>query len=344
MSDGGFTGTPYAFVGSTDGFIRTFAVNLATGALTAVSQTDGGIRPSFLAISPDRRFLYAANETNVGTISAFTIGDGGVVGFINSQSSQGSGPAHVGIDHTGRWVFSSNYGSGDVAVLPVVDGGLQPFSAKDKPGTNAHQMVIDNSNRYVFVPCKGSDVVAQYLFNADAGTLTANAVPDFGTDAGAGPRHLAFHPTNEQLAYLVNELNSTIQALLLTRATGRLSAIQPPLSTLPAGFTGQNTGAEVQVHPNGKFVYASNRGHDSIAIFSSHPQSGALTLVGHQSTGGQKPRMFSIDPTGRWLYVGNETSNAINLFEIDGTSGLLSPRGVVANLPAPQFIEVVFLP
>ncbi|MFL5318023.1 MAG: lactonase family protein, partial [Myxococcaceae bacterium] len=343
LPDAGPVSTPYAFVGSTDGLIRVYRVDLDAGTFfTPPSTTDGGARPSFLAISPDKRSLFACNEANTGTISAFSIGDGGALTFENKVSSGGSGPAHVATDRTGRWVLSSNYTSGDVAVLPVVDGGLGAAVSTDSPGNNAHQMVTDLSNRYAFVPLKGSSKVAQYLFNKTTGAITANAVPALATDAGAGPRHLAFHP-NGKWVYLVNENASTVQALFLTGATGELSDMQT-LSTLPAGFTGQNTGGEIQVHPNGNFVYVSNRGHDSIAIFSVNQTSGHLTLVGHSPSGGQSPRMFSIDPTGTRMFVGDELTNSIQAFSIDPISGLLSPLGEAAAVPTPQFVEIVFLP
>ncbi len=345
--DAGVPGVPFVYVGSGNGAITVYKLDRGTGALTTQGAVDGGANPSFLAIDPGKRFLYAVNEGGApgsSFIAAFEINRGtGLLQPINRQSSQGSGPAHVSVDQTGRWVFAANYGGGTVAVLPVgVDGGLGVATDTKAAGMNAHQIQTDPSNRYVFVPCLGVNRVVQYLFNADAGTLSANATPFFGTDGGAGPRHLALHPDGK-FAYLINETNSTLQALAFDAATGRLSGLQT-VSTLPAGFTGNNTCAEVFVHPNGRFVFGSNRGDDSIVTFSVNQTTGLLTLIGHTKTGGTMPRNFAVDPAGTVLLAANQTSGTIVSFRIDVDAGTLTNLGQSKAVNSPAFVGIVELP
>lgn len=327
---------PFAFVGSQDHRIRVYSVERATAALTARSSIDAGTNPSFLALSPDTRFLYAAQEGS-STVAAYRVDpQTGALTFINRVGSQGNGPAHVAVDGSGRWVLVANYGAGSVAVYPVRDGGLGAPTDTDTPGANAHQIITDPSNRYVFVPCLGADHIAQYLFDSDAGTLTGNGVVT--TANNAGPRHLAFHPSLP-FAYLINEKDSTMTALSFNAANGKLTALQT-LSTLPAGFTGNNSTAEVQVHPNGRFVYGSNRGHQSIVVFRVNEADGRLTLVGHTPTFGTHPRHFSMDARGELLYVANLTSSNIVAFRVDSDAGTLQTISEVATPPSPSYVGI----
>ena len=260
--------------------------------------------------------------------------------FLNRVSSGGTVPAHVSVDRTGQFVFAANYNGGTIAVIPVVpDGGLAGPTQTLAPGGQAHQVLIDPTNRFLSVPCKAADQLVQYSFNA--GTLTPLTPAFMSTASGAGPRHLALHPTLPR-AYLINELGSTLQTLTIS-STGTMTSVQT-VSTLPAGFTGPNTTAEVAVHPNGRFVFGSNRGHDSIATWRVDDVTGQLTLVAHTPTGGQTPRHFSLDPSGRWLIVGNQGSNSVVLFGIDETTGALTSRGVVATVTSPAFVGFVELP
>jgi 6-phosphogluconolactonase len=241
------------------------------------------------------------------------------------------------------WVMVANYGDGTTAVLPVgADGKLGAATDTKTVGAEAHMIVADPSNQWVFVPCKGMDYVAQFRFDVNAGTLAPNATPHVPTAAGAGPRHLAFHP-NGKLAYLINENASTMTALALDPATGRLTEIETK-STLPVGFTGSNTGAEVWVHPSGKWVYGSNRGDDSIVEFAIDATTGRLTLVGHTKTGGATPRDFTLDPSGAFLYAANQGSGTITAFAIDGAQGTLAAMGAPFAATSPSFVGLVHLP
>jgi 6-phosphogluconolactonase len=331
---------PFVYVGGS-ALITVYRMNPATGALTLQSAADGGNNPSFLAVDPAARRLYAVAEGGSGRLVAYAINPtSGALTFLNSQPV-GNGPAHVEVDKTGRWVAAANYGGGSVVVLPVTDAGLGPSVDTQSPGAMAHQIVFDATNRHAVVPTLGIDAVAQYQFNALTGALTANAVPEVSTANGAGPRHLAFHPGG-RFAYLINELDDTLTAMAWDADAGRLAPLQT-LTTLPGGFNGNsNTCAEVVVHPSGAYVYGSNRGHNSIVTFAIDQGTGMMTLVGHTPTGGNTPRNFTVDPTGALMLVANQSSNNIVAFRVDG--GTLQNLGVVATPAGPAFVGVVHLP
>ena len=315
----------------------------ATGALTPAGSLPAN-QPSFMALTATR--AYAVNEGG-NKVGAYAIDQStGTLTFINDTSSSGAGPAHVSIDHGGTYALVANYGGGTAAVLPLrADGGLGAATQTVSPGTNAHEFLTDPANRFAFVPCKGSDYVAQYSFDAASGALAANPVPRVASATGAGPRHLAF-ALDGLHAYLVTEGASTLMVLAYDAATGRLSTLQT-VSTRAAGATGANTGAEVAVHPGGKFVYASNRGDDNIAVFSvasGGAQEGMVTPLAHTPTGGLTPRMFAIDPTGAWLFAANQGSSNVTTFAIDVASGLLAPEGAPLAVAQPSFIGFVALP
>lgn len=317
-------------------------MNSTSGALTLLGATNGGTNPSFLAFDVPRGRLYAVNEGN-GQIAAFELRPDAGLALLNRVSSQGAGPAHVSVDPSGRWVMAANYTGGNVAVLPVRpgDGGLGPATDTEAAGGQAHQIISDATGRFVYVPCKAANYVAQYGFDADAGALTPLTPPTVATAAGAGPRHLALHPSG-QWAFLINELDDTLTSLRVA-ADGRLTPVDTK-STLPAGFMGANTCAEVQVHPNGRFVFGSNRGHNSIVTFSVDQQTGALTLVGHAPTGGNTPRHFDVDPGGTLMLVGNQGSGTVHALRIDPSTGALTPLGQQAMVNAPAFVGLVVLP
>lgn len=328
------------FTGSSSGQLRTFAFNPVDGGLTPIGAISAGNGSSFLAIDVARGRLYATNE-GTNQIAAFALNtqDAGLQ-LINRVSSGGNGPAHVSFDRTGQFVFAANYNGGTVAVIPVVpDAGLAPPTQIITMLGQAHQIFTDPTNRFAWVPCKADDEVAQFSFNA--GTLTALNPGVMNTDAGAGPRHLALHPTQPR-AYLINELGNTLQTLEVS-AAGTLTPVQQ-VTTLPSGFTSGNTTAEVAVHPNGQFVFGSNRGHDSIATWRVDPVTGFVTLVGHTLTGGQTPRHFSLDPSGNWLIVGNQGSGTIWLFRVNAATGALTAVGEVATVTSPAFVGFVELP
>jgi 6-phosphogluconolactonase len=331
-----------AYVGGYSTQIARYDV--ARGALTpATAITAIAADPSFLAVDPAGAHLYAVSES-ANRVGAYTIAPAdGALAAIGDVASGGNGPAHVFVDRSGAYLLAANYGDGRVSVFAIqAGGGLAPAQQVVLAGTNAHEIVTDPSNHFAFVPCLGSDWVAQYTFDATSGTLTANAVPHFTTAAGAGPRHLAFSPDGH-FGYLLAETASTLSALSLDGATGQLAELQT-LSTLPAGFSGTNTGAEVWVHPSGAFVFASNRGDDSIATFSRDATSGMLALVGHTKTGGMTPRDFTLDPDGRFLYAANQASNTVVALAFDPASGMLSSIASSVTAQMPSFVGIVALP
>jgi len=337
--------------------IYRLELDLATGALTAPQLAAEATNPSFLAAHPAGRFLYSVTEVGEfaglksGAVSAFAIDrESGKLTLLNQQSSGGAGPCHLIVDGPGKHVLVANYSSGSLCVLPVEpDGRLAEPSqivqhhgagpTKYQKGPHAHSIHLDAAGRFAFAADLGMDKVLIYRFDPANGKLTPNDPPAVSLAPGAGPRHFAFHPTG-RFAYVINELGSTVTALAYDPARGTLSELET-LSTLPARFTEENATAEVAVHPTGRFLYGSNRGHDSIAIFAIDPASGRLTLIGHQPTGGKTPRHFAIDPTGRWLLAANQDSDSLVVLGIDAKTGLLHPTAVKAEVPSP--VCVMFL-
>jgi len=314
--------------------------------------------PSFLAIDPTNRFLYAVNEVqkynneSSGGVSAFAIDrTTGKLSLLNEVPSGGADPCYVALDRTGKYVLVANYTGGNVAVFPVrADGALSPRSAfvqhngsgpnkERQEGPHAHWIETTADNRFAIAADLGLDELVIYQFDASAGSLTANDPPFAKVEAGAGPRHVAFHP-NGKLAYVINELQSTVSVLSYNSAHGKLSPLQT-ISTLPKDFSAENTTAEIEIHPNGKFLYASNRGHDSIAVFAIDPQKGTLRLIDNFSTKGRTPRHFAIDPTGSWLLAANQNTGNIVVFRVDGKTGRLSPSGQEVKVPSPVCVRFV---
>ena len=320
--------------------IAWFDFTPTNGALTRVG-TLAANQPSFMALTSTHAFAVDEGGNKVG---AYAIDQAtGALTFINAVPSSGAGPAHVSVDHGGSYALVANYGGGTAAVLPVrADGGLDAAQLTLSPGANAHEFLTDPANKFAFVPCKGSDYVAQYTFVAATGAVAANAVPHLASAAGAGPRHLAFAPDGAH-AYVVTETASTLMALAYDGATGQLSALQT-VSIRASGATGTNTGAEVAVHPNGRYVYATNRGDDNIAVFSIDSSSGKVTSVAHTPTGGMTPRMFAIDPTGTWLFAANQNSSTVTTFAIDPATGQLAASGTPLAIDQPSFVGFVALP
>jgi 6-phosphogluconolactonase len=333
-----------AYAGGYASTITWFSVDGATGALSLAGSTASfGSSPSFLAHNAAMTSLYAVDENSTGRVGAYAIdADSGALSFLDAVSSGGNGPAFLSLDATGKFVLVANYNDGTVAVLPVGAGGrVAPATDMRTVGSEAHMIVADPTNKFVFVPCKGADYVAQFLFDAGSGTLTPNAVPHVMTAAGAGPRHIAFHP-NGRLAYLINETGSTMTAYALDATAGTLTEIET-LSTLPPGFSGTNTAAEVWVHPSGRWVLGSNRGDDSIVVFSVVPSTGKMTLVGFTKTGGKTPRDFTFDPTGTWLYAADQDSSLVVPFRFDADRGSLTPLGGTVSVSSVSFVGVAAL-
>ncbi len=333
-------GPPRLYVGSGDGKIRVYSFNTTTYALTLLDTIASPANPSFLAIDPARRFLYAVGE-GTSQITSFSIepATGKLTSLANSVSSGGNGPAHVSVDRDGRFVFAANYGGGTFAVLPrASDGRLGAPSATRSFGGGAqtHQAVTDPSNAFVLVPNKGLDAVAVFRLASDGGLADAGLFP-----AGDGARHIAFAPSGKQ-AYVIDELGSTVAAFAFDPATGALTSIQPPVSSLPAPVSG-NTGAEIAVTPDGRHVIASNRGDDSLAVFDIDATTFKLTRTARVPTGGTTPRHFDIDATGQFLFAANQSSGSVVVMKIDATSGIPTPVGTPLAVPSPAFAGIFYL-
>lgn len=308
--------------------------------------------PSFLAIDPRRRLLFAVNEVDEfdgqpgGAVSAFAIDPSTFkLKLINQQSTRGGGPCHLVLDAAGRHVIVANYGGGSVAVLPVAeDGQLGPESdfiqhaghsanADRQSAPHAHCITLSPDGKFVFVCDLGLDQVVAYKYDAEAGKLTPNDPPFTKLKPGAGPRHMAFTPDG-RFAYVLNELSSTVTAFAYDAAKGALAELQT-LSTLPAHFDGENSTAEIAVHPSGKYLYASNRGRDSIVLFKIDGVAGTLSYVEDQATGGRTPRHFALDALGEHLIIANQNTSTLRVCRIDGETGRLNPSPVFTPAPSP---------
>ena len=339
--------------------IYCYKLDLASGKLTEVGITEGIKNPSFLAIHPGGNFLYAVSEVSeggkpTGAVTAFKLDrKSGKLTAINHQSSEGAGPCHVSVDKSGKCVLVANYGGGSIASLPLnADGSLKPAASaiqhegssvdpNRQKGPHAHSINVSPDNRFAFAADLGLDKVLIYKLDPAAGTLTASE-PAFGqTPPGGGPRHFAFHPSG-RFAYVCNEMKSSVTAFNYDADKGALTEIQT-ITTLPAdkqNLPGNST-AEIQVHPSGKFVYCSNRGHDSLAIFTVDEKTGQLTAAGHQATLGKTPRNFGIDPTGQFVIACNQSTDNVAVFRVDATSGKLTQVGDLLNIPAPVCVKFV---
>lgn len=348
-----FVGT---YTGSGSRGIYRFDFDPATGAVSKAKLAAETTSPSFLAIHPTRRFLYAVGEVDSfkgkkgGGVSAFAIdGKTGDLTPLNAQSSGGAGPCHLVVDKAGKNVLAANYGGGSAVVLPIAqDGTLQAHTsfaqhvgssvnpARQKE-PHAHSVNLDPANRFAVVADLGLDKMLVYKFDPASGTITPNDPPAAALAPGAGPRHFAFHPSGKY-AYTINELNSTATVWSYDADQGVLTEIQT-VATLPDDFKGTNYPADVHVHPSGKFVYGSNRGHDSIVGYSVDAASGKLTVVGHQGKGIKNPRHFGIDPSGKFVLVANQDNDGILVFRIDSTSGALSPTGHSVQVSKPVCVQ-----
>jgi 6-phosphogluconolactonase len=314
--------------------------------------------PSYLTVHPNGRFVYAVNEyepeasrscsVRSGTVSAFSFdAQTGLLEPLNSQSSHGLDPCHLCVDHTGRYVMIANYSGGTISVLPILENGFLGAACEvithsgssihvQQAGPHPHAVVLDASNQFLFVPDLGLDKLMIYRFDTGTGRLSPNVQPWVSTAPGSGPRQLAMHP-NGQFAYAINELNSSINAYRFDADLGSLTQLQT-LGTLPPDFEAANTGADIRISPDGRFLYGSNRGHDSIVIYSIQ-SDGLLNLIGHQSTRGSGPRCFSISPNGDLLLVANQTSNNVIEFKVDPMTGELTATGGELSIPVPVCVH-----
>lgn len=339
--------------------IYAYRFDAATGRLNSLGLAATTVNPSFLAVHPNGRFLYAVNEITdyqgrkSGSISAFALDRRtGKLAFLNQVPSRGADPCHLVVDKTGKSVLVANYTGGSVAVFPLGrDGRLGEASAfvqhtgssvnpERQQGPHAHSINLSPDDRFAIVADLGLDKLLVYRFDAAERTLTANQPPFASVRPGAGPRHFAYGP-NGKFAYVINEMASTVTAFSYDSAAGVLRELQT-VSTLPADFQGENTTAEVEVDSAGRFLYGSNRGHDSIAVFAIDALKGTLTPVERVSTQGKEPRHFQIDPTGAYLFAANQNSDNLVVFRVDPATGRLTPTGVVEEVPAP--VCVLFVP
>jgi 6-phosphogluconolactonase (cycloisomerase 2 family) len=322
----------------------------ATGAWTPVQTVPDLVNPSILTLDRSRRFLYSAHGGDEDYATAFAIDEAtGRLTRIGRQSTDGKNGVHLAADATNRFMVVGNYSSGTVAVLPInADGSLGPLSdlvtLTGVPGPNPvqqasshpHDVPFERSGRFVVVPDKGFDKVFVFRLDTVRGKLVPGDPPSVTARPGAAPRHADFHPTRP-LAYVNNELDSTVATYRFDPDHGTFELLQM-VSSLPEGFGGKNTTAEIAVAPSGRFVYVSNRGHDSVAIFAVDEASGRLTSVGWEPTQGKTPRFFALDPSGTFLYVANQDTDSIVCFRVDQASGALKPTGQVIQTGSPSSI------
>jgi 6-phosphogluconolactonase len=334
--------------------IYLYRMNTATGEFNRVNSFKS-INPSFLAIDRSKRFLYAVNDVGQyagqsgGGVSAFKIGpDNGNLRLLNEQATQGADPCHLTIDRKRRNLLVANYTGGSVSVLPIrSDGTLAPATdvrqhegssiREQQQGPHAHCIILDHFERHALAADLGADKVMVYRFDSSTGKLNPGTQPWAELQAGAGPRHLTFHPNGKHV-YVINELDSTMTVLQYEALKGTLAHVQT-LSTLPAGYSGVSYCADVHVSPSGRFLYGSNRGHNSIAVFAIDSRTGKLQPIEHVSTEGKWPRNFVIDPAGTFLLVANQHTDNVVSFRIDARTGRLTRSGHVAEVPVPVCLK-----
>jgi 6-phosphogluconolactonase len=332
------------------------------GQLTAIGVAAESVDPSFLAVHPNGKYLYAVNEVGnfnggaTGAVSAFSIdGKTGALKLLNQVPTRGAGPCYVSLDKNGSFVLVANYDSGSIASFPVHDDGSlgtasgyvqHSATGPDKErqeGPHAHWVGVSPDNRFALAVDLGLDEALVYGFDSTKGIFTPMLSGFAKVKPGAGSRHLAFHP-NGKFAYVLNEIESSVTVFSYQAKNGAFSSPLQSISALPKDFSGHKEAAEIAVHPSGKFLYTSNRGHDSIAVFAIDEKKGTLKSLGQVLTGGKTPRHFAIDPTGAYLLAENEDSNSIVIFHIDAATGGLTPTGQTAEVPSPVCLTFVLAP
>lgn len=338
--------------------IYAFRFDAQKGQLSAIGVAAETTDPSFVVVHPNGKFLYAVNEVgnfnggNTGAVSAFSIDPkSGSLTLLNQVSSRGAGPCHISLDRNNAFALVANYDSGNIASFPIqTDGSLgtasgfvqHSGSGPDKErqeGPHAHWIGASPDNQFVLVADLGLDEVIVYGFDSSRATFMPRLSGFAKVNPGAGPRHVAFS-TNGKFVYVLSEMESSVTAFSYKEKTGTLAKLQT-ISALPSGYSGRKEAAEIAVHPSGKFLYTSNRGHDSIAIFAIDEKKGTLRSLGQVLTGGKTPRHFAIDPTGAYLLAENQESNNIVIFHIDEATGALTPTGRTVEVPSP--VTLTFL-
>jgi 6-phosphogluconolactonase len=344
--------------------IYAYRFQPSTGNVSFIGLAAETPYPSWIAVHPSLKYLYAANESELkaapgqpSTISSFAIDRRtGALTFLNKASAGGQGPCHVSVDKTGKVLFAGNYRTGNVEAISILADGrlgqstahMQHTAPPEPAGTpprkvtpRAHCVMTSPNNRFLLAADLGVDQVFVYRLDAAKGTLSPNDPPSAKVTPGAGPRHFTFHP-NGRFVYVINEFASTVITFAFQASKGVLTEIQT-VSALPQGFTGKSTGAEVEVDRSGKFLYGSNRGHDSIALFAIDSKKGTLTFVETVPSQGRTPRHFSLDPTGGYLFVANQDGQNVVLFRVDAKTGRLTPTGQVL-MDSPEPTCVLFVP
>lgn len=338
--------------------IYVFRFDSDRGTLTPIGLAAETPNPTYVTLAPSHRVLYATNEIYqfggeaAGAVSAFAIDAAtGKLTLLNQVSARGAGTCHANVDPTGKILLAANFGGGSVAVFPLnADGSLKPTSAfvqdtgsgpnPRQAAPHAHSFNFSPDGRLAVEAEFGTDKLMLYRVDLATDTLAAAEPPFVAMAPGSAPRHFAFHPRGA-FAYAVNEIDSTVTALAYDAARGSLKILQT-LSTLPADFKAANTAAEVVVHPSGKFLYASNRGHHSIAVFAID-NDGRLTSVAHVSSGGRTPRGFSVDPSGRWLIAANQDTHNLAVFAIDARTGVPAPTSASGAVHTPVCVKFLAL-
>jgi 6-phosphogluconolactonase len=316
--------------------------------------------PSYLNIHPSGKFLYSVNRGNAdvsdhgGSVSAYGLDPKtGRLSGLNNRPSYGDGPCYVTVDGTGQYLFISHYNTGNLVVLPLFDDGLigNPSDAKKyvgssvdtarQNGPHVHSAIVSPDNKYLYVSDLGTDKIYIYKFIASNGTLAPAEMPEIMVNPGSGPRHFTFHPSGN-FAYLAEELTSSVCSFAVNKTTGALTILQDTVKALPENFKGTNTSADIHTDIRGKYLFMSNRGHNSISIFSI-AADGKIKLLGHQPTGGKTPRNFLVDPKGEFLFVANQDSDSIIIFRFMAKTGKLIPVGKPAKIPSPVCLKLVTL-
>ncbi|MGE5605592.1 MAG: lactonase family protein [Bacteroidota bacterium] len=348
-------GTGQVLLGKGEG-IYLYKLDFSSGQLRLVSTTTGVVNPSYLTLTPSGKYLYAVNELKQfdgkesGAVSAFAVESGtSRLSFINQLPTGGADPCYVCVNDRESHVFVTNFMSGSVCVYPILKNGAldtpsqfiqhsgSSVNKTRQTGPHAHSLVFDPSNRYTCVPDLGLDKLMLYKTDFSSGKLELLSCESYTAEPGSGPRHCVFHP-NGRFCYMINELNCTISALKFDQQSGSFTLLQN-VPTVLGGFEGENSGADIKIHPNGRYLYGSNRGHNSIVIYRVDQNTGLLSPIGIESSRGEIPRNFAIDPTGTFLLVANQDTDNIVVFEIDNGTGNLTMISEV-KVPTPVCIKV----